>query len=1039
MLHWSLNPAACGASSTSRSCSASCPLPFRGPKLPHHQQHGRKQSTRLLTQCGALSSSNKRDIRASGRTFGGLRPSPSKSSGLTGPPSQSLLTHPQTLHNISGPRTASPVIARTSAASGIVPLGFDLLTFLACTVFTIPVFKRFKISPILGFLTAGVVLQQLNLIHDPEEMGELGELGVLFLLFEMGLELSIDRLKSLAKFAFGLGTLQVLVTTLIFSAAALPPGGGIFTRVLEFLTNAPSELVSIRSIDEAVVIGAALSLSSSAFVLQLLNERAEMSTKFGSATLGILLLQDIAVVPLLVLLPLAVQLSSSQGLPADSPSPVSLLTLLGPTALKTCGALGLVLFSGRLVLRRMFEMVAKSDNSETFVGLCLLTVAGASLLTQRLGFSDTLGAFAAGVLLSESNFKTQVEADIRPFRGLLLGLFFVTTGGSVNLDILVENWQVIGMLLVGLLAVKTSVIASLGGRFGLTRSESIRTGFLLSQGGEFAFVLLSLANQLKVLPEELNQVLIIVVVLSMALTPGLAELGKVAGEALDKWFPENKAAIASGEGRAAFEVQEEEAMLRKRIEQPVAICGFGSHGQMLAALLDSPLESLPDTAVRQYIAFDLDPVRVQAARAAGFSVVYGDGSRSAVLKAAGVNNPRAIAVCLPGRSSAHQAVESLRQAFPTVPIYALAINVREAAELEEAGADHTVIGATAAGLSLGRGMLERMGGSVSELQAMERSIEQAMELKTKALAEKLYGKGLSSKDDVLQMSKNDVQQVKEARAQNAAQTSNDLFKAKKDLFKPVDDKEQARRPAQPSYAYPMGTQATTPSSMLEGPPTAAHELRQSAEWRRNISATASALLDCDGQEGGDCGEEVATIVVTDIQEQRRRQGEMRRRTGQSELPYESSYDEDAVLFTQSGEFNSPYLHGDNWVDDPLVRAAQEEILGFTPRKSPSRDFTPIRSRSSSPSSRSSSPGSNGTASASASSNGSTTSTTSSSSASTDKSVDGIFAPNSPSNGSASANGSGGSSSSSSSNGSSAGESSREGKMSSMSGSSLSDD
>ncbi|KAF5828963.1 Sodium/hydrogen exchanger family-domain-containing protein [Dunaliella salina] len=906
MLHRFRQPAACEASSNSRGSSPSHSLPVLCgiPSLPQLQQHGRKPSR--LTQCGAFATSSSLSRTSNIGTsnsgsLGGLRPS--FSSRLRGHPS--LSTHTQTSHNIPGPRKASSVVARASAASGIVPLGFDLLTFLACTVFTIPVFKRFKISPILGFLTAGVVLQQLNLIHDPEEMGELGELGVLFLLFEMGLELSIDRLKSLAKFAFGLGSLQVLVTTFIFSAAALPPGGGIFTRILEFVTNAPQELVSIRSIDEAVVIGAALSLSSSAFVLQLLNERAEMSTKFGSATLGILLLQDIAVVPLLVLLPLAVQLSSSQGLSADSPSPVSLLTLLGPTALKTCGALGLVLFSGRLVLRRMFEMVAKSDNSETFVGLCLLTVAGASLLTQRLGFSDTLGAFAAGVLLSESNFKTQI---------------------------LTENWQVIGMLLVGLLAVKTTVIASLGGQFGLTRSESIRTGFLLSQGGEFAFVLLSLANQLKVLPEELNQVLIIVVVMSMALTPGLAELGKVAGEALDRWLPEDKTALASVEGRVAFEVQEEEAMLRKRIEQPVAICGFGSHGQMLAALLDSPLESLPDTAVRQYIAFDLDPVRVQAARAAGFSVVYGDGSRSAVLQAAGVNNPRAIAVCLPGRSSAHQAVESLRQAFPTVPIYALAVNVREAAELEEAGADHTVIGATAAGLSLGCGMLERMGGSVSELQAMERSIEQAMEL------------------------------------------NNDLFKAKKDLFKPVDEKEPVRRPAQPPFAFPMGTQAATPSSMLEGPPSAAHELRQSAaaEWRRNISATASALLDCDGQEGGDCGQEVATIVVTDIQEQRRQQ---------------------VCFWWREDGAASALVMG---VQEQRQQHVREELR------------------------RGSSPGNNGSVDASASSSsGRTTSSGDSSSASNNGSFNGHITPTSLTNSSASLNGGSSSSSSDSNNGSTA--------------------
>ena len=243
------------------------------------------------------------------------------------------------------------------------------------------------------------------MIKDIKDIDALAELGVLFLLFEMGLELSIDRLKALAKYAFGMGSLQMLISTAAFTAFALPLGAGIGTLFLERVSDAPETLVTIRSIDEALVIGASLSLSSSAFVLQLMGERGELQTRFGAATLGILLLQDIAVVPFLVLLPL---IEGGQGVILNGASPVSLLAVLGPTVLKTVAGLGVLLLGGRFVLRRIFELVAESKSSESFISLCLLTVTGASQLTSLLGLSDTMGAFIAGVLLSETSYRTQV-------------------------------------------------------------------------------------------------------------------------------------------------------------------------------------------------------------------------------------------------------------------------------------------------------------------------------------------------------------------------------------------------------------------------------------------------------------------------------------------------------------------------------------------------------------------------------------------------------------------------------------------------------
>ncbi|GLC53047.1 hypothetical protein PLESTB_000702300 [Pleodorina starrii] len=637
----------------------------------------------------------------------------------------------------------------------LLPLGLDFLTFLSATVLVIPLFKSLKLSPVLGFLFSGVVLKQLGLFQDLQDTERLGELGVLFLLFEMGLELSLDRLKSLAKFAFGLGSLQVALCTGIFTAFALPVGHGLGTVFLEQIAHAPHRLVSIRTVDEAVVIGAALSMSSSAFVLQLLRERGELSTKFGNATLGVLLFQDIAVVPFLVLLPLVTSKGGAE-LMEGAASPVSLLTMLGPTALQTVAGLGALLLADRLIMKRIFEMVAQSRNSETFIALCLLTVAGTSLITQKLGLSDTMGAFLAGVLLSETSYRTQVEADIRPFKGLLLGLFFVTTGSSINLAFLQAHWQEVFWMLAGLVTIKTGVVAAAGQLVGLTRSEAIRTGFVLSQGGEFAFVLLSLANQLRILPTNLNQLLIIVVVLSMALTPFLAETGKVVANKLDELYPPaplppalpGAGGTAAAAGALAADgangVSEHgggggDGGHHGGVTDPVVICGFSPAGQMVANMLESPLATGSD--VLPYLAFDLDPDRVAAGRKAGFKVLFGDPTRSAVLHAAGVEAPRAVAVCLADREAALQAVYTMRADFPSVPIYACASDLRHAAELEEAGANHIVIRSVEAGLALGSQLLGGLGASEVDLIFLKRGIEETIEARTQALADWMSNAG----------------------------------------------------------------------------------------------------------------------------------------------------------------------------------------------------------------------------------------------------------------------------------------------------------
>ncbi|CAI5530746.1 unnamed protein product [Closterium sp. Naga37s-1] len=666
-------------------------------------------------------------------------------------------------------RAAVGVEIGSSAAQDVIgTLGLDTLTFLVATVIVIPFFRSFNASPvscrgsllsqewrstrfspscsafrrgaqpagthshfqdfsipflshrpsfppaicplfpihqILGFLLSGVALNQLGLIRNISDVKALSELGILFLLFEMGLELSIERLRALAKFAFGMGLPQVLFTTLAFAAFELPPDHAIGTRMLEWAASARPDLVNIRSVDEALVIGAALSLSSSAFVLQLLSEKGELATRVGSATLGILLLQDIAVVPLLVILPI---------LESGDFTDDSLFPLLAAAGLKSLLGLGVLLYMGRLFLRRFFEFVAESRSTEAFVALCLLTVTGTSLITSKLGFSDSLGAFLAGALLAETNYRTQVEADIRPFRGLLLGLFFVTTGTSIDLSLLAAEWPNILLLLSGLIAIKTAIITALGPRVGLSLPESIRTGLLLSQGGEFAFVVFALASQLGVLPDELNRLLIIVVVLSMALTPLLDSLGRSAAEALEKREREKRKALGEdeeeGEGEEGLDVVGGGKRKGRKKggggggghgghyggAEPIVILGFNHMGQVLANMLSTPLATISgggggDAPGWPFVCFDLNPNRVRMGKRLGFPVLYGDGCRPAVLESAGIPRPLMAIVVYSGRQQTVYSVERLHDAFPGLRIYARAVDASHLAELRKAGATDVVL------------------------------------------------------------------------------------------------------------------------------------------------------------------------------------------------------------------------------------------------------------------------------------------------------------------------------------------------------------
>lgn len=376
----------------------------------------------------------------------------------------------------------------------------DSLIMLIATSIVIPVFKRLNTSPIVGFMLTGTLLgpSGLNWVKDLHMVDKLGELGIVFFLFEMGLELSLERLKSMRKDVFGLGTSQFAVTTVLAASVC---------KIFDFSNAA------------AVTVGGSLALSSSAFVLQLLKDKGEMGTRHGRASFGILLLQDLAVVPLLIV----VELLSKGG--------AGLGRALGMAALKGVITLSALSFLGRKLLNPIFSQVAKSHSQEAFLSVILATVLLMSFVTQGIGLSDTLGAFLAGLLLSETSYKYQVESDIAPFRGLLLGLFFVTVGFSIDMHLVVRKFPTVLALVSALMAGKALIITVLSRLFSIPLPSALHTGLLTAQGGELAFVALAIAEKSKMISAEVSKLLLTTVALSMASTPLLA----MAGEAVSRF------------------------------------------------------------------------------------------------------------------------------------------------------------------------------------------------------------------------------------------------------------------------------------------------------------------------------------------------------------------------------------------------------------------------------------------------------------------------------------------------------------------------
>ncbi|MBA1146458.1 cation:proton antiporter [Ectothiorhodospiraceae bacterium WFHF3C12] len=496
----------------------------------------------------------------------------------------------------------------------------DVLILLTASVLVVAVFRRLYLPPIIGYLCVGVVLgpSVTGLLGGVEDVRLLAEFGVVFLLFTIGLEFSLPQLIAMRMTVMGLGGAQVLITSVVTGAVAYAIGA---------------------SWQSAIVVGGALALSSTALVTKQLTEQFEVHTRHGRNAVGVLLFQDLAVVPLLVIIPILA-----------SGDPERLGAMLAWAILKGLGAFLAMLLIGRWALRPLFHEVAAARSTELFTLAVLLVALTAAWATHLAGLSLALGAFLAGVMLGETEYRHQIEADIRPFRDILLGLFFISVGMLLDLAELAATWYWVVLALAGLVLFKGAVIYAVVRLFGEDRRVAARTAIVLAQGGEFGFAVLSLALPVGVVGETAAQVVLAAIVLSMVLAPVLIRHNEGAAHRLAR------AGFASHGPGAAAAVRQ----LAEPLTDHVVICGYGRTGQNVARFLEN--EGIP------YLALDLDPARVREAQAAGERVQFGDATHREILEATGLGNARLLVLTFEDPQAALKVLRHAREQRPDIPV-----------------------------------------------------------------------------------------------------------------------------------------------------------------------------------------------------------------------------------------------------------------------------------------------------------------------------------------------------------------------------------
>jgi Kef-type K+ transport system membrane component KefB len=570
-------------------------------------------------------------------------------------------------------------------------IGYDLLIFLAASVVITPIASLLNISNILMYLIAGAILgpNALDMFANTKADVELGDFGILFLLFSEGLDVSKERLGKLRNY-LPLGLAQISLVTGVITAALL---FGIPQMLSQVLPLDPSFLPQRYSPAEGVVLGLAGALSTSAFIFPVLKERGWEDQESGEAATSILLLQDLMVAPLLVLLPYLVGQSETDY------SAIWFLTL------KATVGFGSVIFAGRILLKQLFALVAQTQNSEAFVATCLFVSLGMGVLAKGLGLTDTAGAFAAGVLLANTNYRAQIKADIQPFTGILLGIFFMDAGSNFDTDLVMQEWPTVLVGTIALLTIKAGTLG-LATRVPewmepnrLPAADAVRVSLLLAGGGEFAFVVLALATKLDVVPNNLGALLTAIILITMALTPLLGNLAATLSEPLLLLKEDGKDSASS------------EARIRVASDA-IVVCGYGEVGQSVLRVLGSKHDSVDlryiqrsatadsedgdekvDDGVPRIVAFDTEPSLATAViRPNNRSVVmFGNGANHEVIRSSGITNPSCIFITYEDQNRVLLATSRLRNSFADTPIYVRAATRLYAGYLKEAGATEVIV------------------------------------------------------------------------------------------------------------------------------------------------------------------------------------------------------------------------------------------------------------------------------------------------------------------------------------------------------------
>lgn len=500
-------------------------------------------------------------------------------------------------------------------------------------------FRKLKLPTILAYLAAGVLVGEfgLGLVKDNGNYEHLAELGIVFLLFTLGLEFSLPRLLAMKRLVFAVGSLQVAVSLLVFTLLALLFG-------LDF--------------SSAFVVGGILALSSTAIVIRQLSETGAMKRKSGQLSVAILLFQDVAVVPLLIVIPmLAVQ--------GDS----SLLSTLAFAMLKGISVVILLLFIGKWLLPKIFDVIAQVRTDELFVLTTLLVILLASAITQWFGLSMALGAFLAGMMLGESEYKYQLEADIRPYRDILLGLFFITVGMKLDIFLLLSSPIKLLLFMASFMLIKIFIIKALAVRAGQIEKDAWASGIMLAQMGEFGFVLIALANQSNILPVNVSSMLLGAGVISMAVTPYMVENARSWGRFLSQ--------------KNSDEHKELQTLIStEKLSDHVIICGFGRVGQTVSRFLKQ--DNIP------FVAIDTDPLRTSKARDAGEHVLFGSSRQTELLKAANLDEAKLVVIAFGEDRQSIEVIKKVRSLSETVPILVRTRNDDQFEVIKRAGANEVV-------------------------------------------------------------------------------------------------------------------------------------------------------------------------------------------------------------------------------------------------------------------------------------------------------------------------------------------------------------